>query len=54
MADTDQLRRRYLRYWNKHAASYDKQMGFFDRVLFADTRAWICGQADGTAPSRTV
>jgi len=46
MADNDQLRGRSLRYWNKHAASYDKQMGFFDRVLFADTRAWICAQAE--------
>jgi len=46
MADTDKLGGRSLRYWNKHAASYDKQMGFFDRVLFADTRAWICRQAE--------
>jgi len=45
MTDTDH-QRRSLRYWNKHAASYDKQMGFFDRVLFADTRAWICQQAE--------
>jgi ubiquinone/menaquinone biosynthesis C-methylase UbiE len=38
---------RSLRYWNKHAGSYDKQMGFFDRVLFKDTRAWICQHAHG-------
>lgn len=51
MADTDASRERHagrsLRYWNKHADSYDKQMGFFDRVLFKDTRAWICRQATG-------
>jgi ubiquinone/menaquinone biosynthesis C-methylase UbiE len=40
-------RGRSLRYWNKHAGSYDKQMGFFDRVLFKDTRDWICRQASG-------
>jgi ubiquinone/menaquinone biosynthesis C-methylase UbiE len=38
---------RWGRYWDKHSASYDKQMGFFDRVLFADSRSWICGRATG-------
>lgn len=38
---------RLRRYWDKHARSYDKQMGFFDRRLFRDTREWICGQARG-------
>lgn len=38
---------RLRRYWDKHAASYDRQMGFFDRHLFADTRPWICSQARG-------
>lgn len=38
---------RLRRYWDKHARSYDKQMGFFDRHLFGDTRAWICSQAVG-------
>jgi len=47
MADTEEPLGRSLRYWNKHAGSYDKQMGFFDRVLFKDTRAWICRQAQG-------
>jgi ubiquinone/menaquinone biosynthesis C-methylase UbiE len=40
-------RDRWRRYWDKHAASYDKQMGFFDRHLFGDSRAWVCGQATG-------
>ena len=38
---------RLRRYWDKHSASYDKQMAFFDRKLFGDTRSWICGQATG-------
>lgn len=38
---------RWRRYWNKHAATYDRQMGFFDRWLFRDSRAWVCGRAGG-------
>src|SRR6266567_2806142 len=34
-------------YWDKHARRYDRQMQFFDRKLFGDTRAWICRQANG-------
>src|SRR6266496_227418 len=41
--DTARLRR----YWDKHAPNYDRQMRFFDRVLFGDTRAWVCSQAIG-------
>lgn len=40
-------RDRWRRYWDKHSASYDKQMRFFDRVLFADSRTWVCSQATG-------
>jgi ubiquinone/menaquinone biosynthesis C-methylase UbiE len=44
-----QLRRqeRLRRYWDKHAGSYDRQMGFFDRHLFAGSRDWICSRATG-------
>jgi ubiquinone/menaquinone biosynthesis C-methylase UbiE len=38
---------RWRRYWDKHSASYDKQMGFFDRHLFGGSRAWVCSQATG-------
>jgi ubiquinone/menaquinone biosynthesis C-methylase UbiE len=38
---------RLQRYWDKKSRSYDKQMGFWDRHLFADSRAWACGQATG-------
>ncbi|MGN9842206.1 class I SAM-dependent methyltransferase [Nonomuraea sp. H19] len=40
-------RERLRRYWDRHAASYDEQMGFFDRRLFGDTRPWICSKATG-------
>jgi ubiquinone/menaquinone biosynthesis C-methylase UbiE len=40
---TDRLRR----YWDKHSKTYDKQMGFFDRHVFGDSRAWACRQASG-------
>ena len=46
---TDQIgkRERWRRYWDKQAASYDRQMTFFDRTLFGDSRSWACGQATG-------
>src|SRR5258708_27641669 len=34
-------------YWDKHAGSYDRQMGFFDRHVFAGSRDWICSRATG-------
>ncbi len=44
----DQAHRdRWRRYWDKHSASYDKEMRFFDRVLFGDSRPWVCSQAIG-------
>jgi ubiquinone/menaquinone biosynthesis C-methylase UbiE len=38
---------RLRRYWDKHAGSYDREMGFFDRHLFGDTRDWVCSQVSG-------
>jgi ubiquinone/menaquinone biosynthesis C-methylase UbiE len=38
---------RLRRYWDKHAGSYDKQMGFLDRHLFAGSRDWVCSRAEG-------
>ena len=40
-------RDRWRRYWDRHSRTYDRQMGFMDRVLFRDTRGWVCGQATG-------
>jgi ubiquinone/menaquinone biosynthesis C-methylase UbiE len=32
---------------DKHAGGYDRQMRFFDRVLFAGGREWACSHAEG-------
>jgi ubiquinone/menaquinone biosynthesis C-methylase UbiE len=32
---------------DKHAGGYDREMGFFDRVLFAGGREWACSHAEG-------
>jgi ubiquinone/menaquinone biosynthesis C-methylase UbiE len=47
MASTKDRTARWQRYWDKHSSSYDKQMGFFDRHVFGDSRTWACGQATG-------
>jgi ubiquinone/menaquinone biosynthesis C-methylase UbiE len=38
---------RWQRAWDKHAGRYDKEMGFWDRHLFKDSRSWVCSQASG-------
>lgn len=38
---------RWQRTWDKQAGSYDKGMTFLDRVLFGDSREWVCSQAVG-------
>ncbi len=38
---------RLRRNWDKHAGSYDREMGFFDRHLFGDSRDWVCSKASG-------
>lgn len=40
-------RQRWQRYWNRHAHTYDREMALLDRLLFRDTRRWICAQATG-------
>jgi ubiquinone/menaquinone biosynthesis C-methylase UbiE len=40
-------RARWRRYWDRHSKTYDREMAFFDRVLFRDTRSWVCQQASG-------
>jgi ubiquinone/menaquinone biosynthesis C-methylase UbiE len=40
-------RDQWRRYWDKASVSYDRQMGFYDRVLFGDNRPWACAQATG-------
>ena len=38
---------RWRKYWDRHSKSYDREMAFFDRRLFGDSRDWVCGQAVG-------
>jgi ubiquinone/menaquinone biosynthesis C-methylase UbiE len=47
MASTKDRTARWHRYWDKKSRSYDKEMKFWDRHLFGDSRAWACGQATG-------
>jgi len=41
--ETDRVRR----ILDKQAPGYDRQIGFFERVLFAGGREWVCSQARG-------
>jgi ubiquinone/menaquinone biosynthesis C-methylase UbiE len=41
--ETQRVRRLY----EKEADKYDRQMNFFDRLMFADGREWVCAQAEG-------
>jgi ubiquinone/menaquinone biosynthesis C-methylase UbiE len=38
---------RVRRIQDKTAPSYDRRIGFFERVLFGDGRRWVCSQATG-------
>ena len=38
---------RVLRFYEEDAHKYDREMNFFDRLLFAGGRDWVCGQATG-------
>ena len=38
---------RVCRIQDKTAPSYDRRIGFFERVLFGDGRQWVCSQATG-------
>jgi len=38
---------RRRRYWDSHAAGYDRQMQFAERHFLGDSRAWVCAQATG-------
>ena len=44
-AETETQRVRRLQ--DKTAPRYDRQIGFFERVLFEDGREWVCSQAEG-------
>jgi ubiquinone/menaquinone biosynthesis C-methylase UbiE len=42
-SDTERVREHY----EKTASGYDRQIGFFERILFGDGREWVCAQASG-------
>jgi ubiquinone/menaquinone biosynthesis C-methylase UbiE len=44
---TDEERVRWAQYWDRSAPRTDAAMRFMDRVLFRDSRAWVCGRAVG-------
>lgn len=47
MAPTNDQAARWNRYWDKKSRTYDREIGFFDRHLFGDSRQWVCSQATG-------
>ena len=47
MSASTEHRARWHRYWDKKAHNYDREMRFFERTLFRDSRSWACGQATG-------
>jgi ubiquinone/menaquinone biosynthesis C-methylase UbiE len=38
---------RVRRIQDKEAPRYDRQISFFERILFGDGRRWVCSQAEG-------
>jgi ubiquinone/menaquinone biosynthesis C-methylase UbiE len=44
LTETERVRR----IQDKEAPRYDRNMGFFERMLFAGGREWACSQVDGT------
>ena len=38
---------RQKRVWDKTAPGYDRQIGFFEKIWFADGREWLCERAEG-------
>lgn len=47
MPATSKTLDRLRRHWDRHARTYDRQMGFMDRTFFGDTRQWLCHRAVG-------
>lgn len=38
---------KWQRYWDKKSGGYDREMRFWERVLFGDSRRWACSRATG-------
>lgn len=43
----DERTKRAQQKWDKHAGAYDRQIAFFEKVLFAGGRHWVCSRAQG-------
>jgi ubiquinone/menaquinone biosynthesis C-methylase UbiE len=43
----DDATARARRKWDRYAPRYDRDMAFFERVLFGNGRAWVCSWAEG-------
>ena len=41
------VNRRRSAYWDKQAGRYDRDMNFWDRHLFGESRPWVCRRAVG-------
>lgn len=38
---------RWQRYWDKKSRGYDREMRFWEKLLFGDSRQWACSRATG-------
>jgi ubiquinone/menaquinone biosynthesis C-methylase UbiE len=38
---------RAQRYWDKKAPTFDREMGFYEKILFKGARSWACSHARG-------
>lgn len=47
MPDLSEASERARRYWDEHAPRYDREMGFWEKVLFKGAREWACSKTEG-------
>ena len=47
MNEPDQSTEKARRFWDKQAQGYDREMGFYEKILFKGARAWACSRAQG-------
>ena len=47
MKKPDHATEQAQRYWDKQAPGYDREMGFYEKLLFKDARTWACSRAQG-------
>ncbi|MGH3432590.1 MAG: methyltransferase domain-containing protein [Thermocrispum sp.] len=47
MTESQQHAARWQRYWDKKSRGYDREMRFWERLLFGDSREWACSGATG-------